>query len=73
MPNTSQPPPSILPQPNDQNLPGSQEVLTRPSSNLITIQIQDNPAQQGISSAHSGVSGQWPMHPNNRAQNRSNY
>lgn len=69
MPNTSQPPPSMLPPPvTKPSVPASQEVVSRPISNLITIQIQDNPAQ-----ASSNVAPQWPMHPSARTQGRSNY
>lgn len=50
MPNvsTNQPPPNIIPPQTEQNIPSSQpiDMLTRPSSNLITIQIQDD--QQNI-------------------------
>ncbi|XP_039263373.1 E3 ubiquitin-protein ligase Hakai-like [Styela clava] len=85
MPNvsTNQPPPSIIPQPADQTIPSSQpmDMLTRPSSNLITIQIQDDqqniinynqpPPQAQQSVTYTSTANQQP--PGSNSQNNAQW
>lgn len=70
MPNTSQPPPSILPQSSEPTMQTSQDRVVRPSSNLITIQIQDNPSQPTGAPPTSASVSQWSSSHSN---GRSNY